>query len=502
MCRRDAIGRKDERSVLKYGFMTKQTRFRTSEIKVNGNLSVPIGNVLWAEAFFERFGLYDHIRRMKSKGVDLGKLAELMVAYKAGDNFSILRCHGFAMSPAVRGHFGLPEFDVRGLYRAVEMLGKNRESIITHFRRTFLSMYGPKITDTVFDWTSLVYFGSKPDVAMRGHSKDGHPEECQVTIGISQLAKPLSVPVGMTVMPGNTHDGKHMKETYGQVKDDLAPDSMMIFDAGANQKDVLDMVVGDGKHFVTRKRLNKSDDKIFKGFSEGTWECIDADKEEYCLRKKFPSRMNYYFFSRELCDLELKSAGKKVSKKLKEAKDLQSDIEKGKKLKKRYEIDNVLINATISVQTKLSEITDEEAVRLLEEDCITGREGFFCLVSDKDMDPRKARELYRSKDIVEKLFSSMKSDIGIRPIRTWTENGVYGVLLIGFLAQAMVSVTRSLTEPVSSTATKFITDSMQKLTLTAEIGTDGRKRNILSNFDPVNTAVLRTFGVISEAECA
>lgn len=34
----------------------------------------------------------------------------------------------------------------------------------------------------------------------------------------------------------------------------------------------------------------------------------------------------------------------------------------------------------------------------------------------------------------EKLFSSMKSDIGVRPIRTWTENGAYGVLLIGFLA--------------------------------------------------------------------
>jgi transposase len=68
----------------------------------------------------------------------------------------------------------------------------------------------------------------------------------------------------------------------------------------------------------------------------------------------------------------------------------------------------------------------------------------------------------------------MKSDIGIRPIRTWTENGVYGVLLIGFLAQALVSVTRFLSKPASSAATKFITDAMQKLTLTVERGSDGR----------------------------
>ena len=405
------------------------------------------------------------------------------------------------MSPPIREHSGLPEFDVRGLYRAVEILGENRESIITHFRKSFLSKYGPELTDTVFDWISLVFFGSEPDLAMRGYSRDGHPEECQVMVGISQLAKPLSVPIGMTVMQGNTNDGKHMRSTYEQVSSDLAKNSTMIFDAGANRKDILDMVIADGKHFITRKKLNKSDDKIFAKFSKDEWECIDAERGEYCLKKAFPSRVNYYFFSEEWYGLEMRGVEKKVRKKLKEAKDLQKDLERGKKLKKKYQIDNVLIKATISLQTKLSEITDEEAVRLLEGECVTGREGYFCLVSDKDMDPRDARSMYRSKDIVEKLFSSMKSDIGIRPIRTWTENGVYGVLLIGFLAQAMVSVTRFLTKPASSVATKFITNSMQKLTLTAERGADGRERNILSNFDPLNTAVLRSFGVISEAGC-
>jgi len=77
--------------------MTKQTYLRTSEIKPNANISVPIGNILLTEAFFERFGLFGLMNDLKSKGIDLGKLAELMVAYKLGDNFSILRCHEFAM---------------------------------------------------------------------------------------------------------------------------------------------------------------------------------------------------------------------------------------------------------------------------------------------------------------------------------------------------------------------------------------------------------------------
>lgn len=58
------------------------------------------------------------------------------------------------------------------------------------------------------------------------------------------------------------------------------------------------------------------------------------------------------------------------------------------------------------------------------------------------MDLREARSKYRSMGMVEKMFSSMKSSIGIRPIRTWTDDAVDGALLIGFLAQAMASVTR------------------------------------------------------------
>ena len=37
----------------------------------------------------------------------------------------------------------------------------------------------------------------------------------------------------------------------------------MIFDAGANCKDVLDRIVLDGNNFLTRKKLNKSDDSLF-----------------------------------------------------------------------------------------------------------------------------------------------------------------------------------------------------------------------------------------------
>ena len=77
----------------------------------------------------------------------------------------------------------------------------------------------------------------------------------------------------------------------------------------------MDTIVEDGKHYLTRKRFNRSDDAILAGFSEDAWECIDAEKGEYCLKKILPSRVNYYFFSRELCDLEKKGVEKRARKK-------------------------------------------------------------------------------------------------------------------------------------------------------------------------------------------
>ena len=477
---------------------SKQKTKGTWSIKHNKNISIPIGNAVLSEAFFKKYGLNQVISKLKKKGTDLGKLTELLVAYKLGDNFSILKAHDFIMQPEIRQRFGINEFDVKGLYRAVERLGENRETVIAAFRNKILAEYGKEVTDIIFDWTSLVYFGYKPELAMRGHSKDGHPEECQMTIGISQLAKPLCIPIGMTVMPGNTHDSKHMIESYEQVKDDLGPGKTMIFDAGANCKNVLDQMIDDKNNFLTRKKLNMSDDKLFDTFSENTWQCIDEERKEYCLKKIFPSRVNYYFYSQVLYDLNMAARRKKAEKQYREAVQLQGDLDRGKKIKKKFLISNDLIEMSVSFQTKLTKMTEEEARSYILERTIDGREGFFCLTSNMDIDPLEIRRKYRDKDCVEKLFASMKGDIGIRPIRTWTNNGVYGVLLIGFLAQALISVTRILAKPASGKATKFISDAMQKLTLTIKHNGMKGTEFIISNFNNLNTAILRAFGLIPE----
>jgi transposase len=78
----------------------------------------------------------------------------------------------------------------------------------------------------------------------------------------------------------------------------------------------------------------------------------------------------------------------------------------------------------------------------------------------------------------------------VKPIRVWSEDAVYGVLLIGFIAQMMISLTRHFIKPVKRMSTKFIIAALQRLTAMVVLMENGMKRRFYSNFDPVNKAIV------------
>ena len=144
-------------------------------------------------------------------------------------------------------------------------------------------------------------------------------------------------------------------------------------------------------------------------------------------------------------------------------------------------------------QTKLVGMDEEAALRFLLDEGVASHEGCFVLTSSRDMAAAEALKIYRSKDAVEKLFHSLKSEIKVRPLRVWSQDAVYGILLVGFIAQLMISLTRYFVSPVKSVSTKFISNSLQKLTVTFVSSSNGLRKKIYSNFDSLNRAVLFEF---------
>ncbi len=474
--------------------MQIQSKLRTTQLTPNDNKSFSVGTALMIDDWYERLGLNDIIGRHKSKGIALDALVRGMLVDQLGDNFSVLQASEWMNRKEILEHYGIRAFNSKTLYRAVETLGRNRERIIRELQDNVLELLGRPKTDVLLDWTSIVYYGDMAKLAKYGYSRDHHPGERQLTLGAAQLAPPYDVPIGLTIEAGNLNDQAHMKATYGQVRRLLAPGSLVVFDRGANDKSNLDRIELDDNDYLTAKKLNVSDDAVFQAFSKDDWECIDAENGVYAMKRTFPSRVNYYFFSEKLKKDHLKSRRRKAERLLAEAVAIQNSLDRGKKLPKRFRINNPLVDVRYDYQTKLVGIIDEEeALRLLLADVIDGREGCFCLTSSKDMDASEALRTYRSKDAIEKLFHSLKSEVEIKPVRVWTEDAVFGVLLVGFIAQLMISLTRYFVKPVKRMSTKFIIDALKKLTVTVVSMGNGLKKRFFSNFNEVNRAILADF---------
>ena len=474
-----------------------QTKLRTYEIVPNENISFPIGTISAVDRLYNILNFSDIIGKHKRNGIDINKLVKALVSYKLSENFSIKKAHEWINRDEVLEIFDLESFSERTLYRVLEAIGDNREEIISDIQDVLFERYNFEHTDINLDWTSIVLHGNEAKLGKYGYSRDHRPDKKQITVGVSELADPINIPIGLTIEPGNTNDQIHFLKTYSQVAGKLKSDSLVIFDKGANSIKNAAMIRADNMQYITAKKLNKSDDRIIAEFYSYNPEVIDTEKGVKGIKIIKPNSISYLFFSKKLQTEQLESRARKVLRQIKEAKAIQESIDKHKKLPKRFRINNFLIEVDYSIQTKLVDLSEDDAVKLLEEKIITGREGFFCLKSSKNLTLSEALLTYRKKDSIEKIFHSLKNEIEIKPLRVWTDKSIYGALIIGFIAQLFVSLIRYEIPELKHKSTKFIKKSLSNLTVTIDSWQRKTKKWIYSNFDAINTLILRLNWAVS-----
>lgn len=467
-----------------------QTKLRTYEITPNDNICFPIGTILAIENLYERLNLSSILGKHKTKGIDFNSLIKALLSYKLTENFSIDRAHKWINQNEVLEFFNLEKFNERVLYRTLQTLGSNKEEIILDIQDVLFSTYNFEHTNINMDWTSIILYGDKSPLGKYGYSRDHRPDKKQITLGVSELADPINLPVGITVEKGNVPDQTHFKKTYQQVKSRLNKESLVVFDKGANSIKNLALIKEDEMDYLTAKKLNISDDKLIKMFDQLEPEVVDKEKGIYGIKIVKPSSTNYLYFSETLKKQQLEARVRKVKRMVEEAKEIQKSIDENKKLPKKFRINNKLIDISYSYQTKLVEMTEVEAFELLEEEIINGREGFFCLKSSKNLTLKNALETYRKKDSLEKIFNSLKNEIEIKPLRVWTDESIYGAIIIGFIAQLLISLMRYEFKELKHTSTKFIKKSLSNLTVTVDFLKNKNKTYIYANFDPINRLIL------------
>jgi transposase len=457
---------------------------------IGENKSYPVGAILAVQGVFRRLGLSEVFRKHKGRGICLASLVEALVSYKLAENFSISKASQWVNQLEVLEMFRLKSFEERTMFRVLEILGENREEILFDLQECLFDCFDFEHTDVNLDWTSLVLYGDKCRLGKFGYSRDHRPDKRQLTLGLAELAHPINVPIGLTVERGNMCDARHFTKTYGQVRRRLNEGSRIVFDKGAHSKENVDFILADKMKYLTAKKLNKSDDLRIKRFSKRRAEHIDPVDGVYGIKYVKPNSIDYFFFSETLKKQQLEARKRVALKKLHEAQDIQACLDSKKKLPKRFQLRNALVDIKYFVQTKLHKMNEKQALKYIYQDSQNGREGFFCIKSSEDLTLKQALQTYRKKDSIEKMIHSLKNEIEIKPVRVWSENSVYGALLIGFLAQLVISLLRYMHVELKHTCTKFIKKSLTNLTVTVEKTKNKMKRLIYSNFDPLNTLII------------
>ena len=155
-----------------------------------------------------------------------------------------------------------------------------------------------------------------------------------------------------------------------------------------------------------------------------------------------------------------------------------------------------MISLNVGVQGKLLS-SDLESFEYVRNALSNRREGFFKLECSENLTPDEVFSIYRRRDTVEKLVDSLKNHIDLKPMRVWSENSVKGTLLLCFLAQVIVSMIRYEMPELKQRSTKFIIDSLENLTVTYVYDNKQAVRRIYSNFEPLNSRILRDMVVVS-----
>ena len=456
----------------------------------NNNICLSIGPLLAVQSYYEKLNFCDVFSKHKSKGLDINSLLIGLLSYKLTENFSIKEAGNWLNRKEILEILHLEHFHERALYRALEILGRNKEEILSDILDSLFFVYNFEETDINLDWTSIVLFGTKANLGMYGYSRDHRPDKLQITVGVSELKKPINIPIGITVNRGNVLDLDHFSDTYNQVKSRLKEGSLIVFDKGANTKDNINIIQDAEMDYLTSMKLNKSDDKIIEKFDLEKAELIDSEKGIYGIKIVKPSTIKYFYFSEFLQKRQLEAKARAVMKKLQEAKEIQKVVENKKKLPKKFRVNNELIEIDYSFRTKLEELSDEEAIELLKASLINGREGFFCLKSNRDLTLETALKTYREKDSIEKIFDSLKNEINIKPLRVWSDDSIYGAIILGFIAQLFISLMQYEFKELKHRSTKFIKKSLKNLTLTVKFKKNGIKEHIFANFDKINSLIV------------
>ena len=470
-----------------------QTVLMVNGAEINDNRTMSIGTLWLVEYVFKALELNTFLDSLKrSQGVPFSTIVRALVAYGIQSRgMSVLEFNRLVDDPVLRSIYGLPDsISLNDLYRAIDRLGQNMYAIQRHIIRILIKKYHITLKDVYIDWSSS-YIDGKSTLFIRfGHSKDHRPDRPQVNYGV--IVDSMSgLPMGLTVSRGNINDNLHFRRSYGFIRRFLPEGAMITFDAGANSKKNKDMLVRDGFNFLTRSPLNASDLKHLDLGNEG-W----AELRDGTMAYRFEGNQSYHktaFYSEKRKAETLEGYRRKAVRDYDEMLEMAVAIENGDPPRKKYRSPNCFVDTELRIKPEFADMGKDEAIQAAASRRVTGKEGFFLLVSSFEEDVQAILDRYRSRNVSEDYYLDLKTGIRIRPLRAKKREALCGRILISYFGLFCICFTRFLVKELSRMTAETVIEEVRRLSVTVLIRNGKVKEKIMSNYTPIIGAIDEVF---------
>ena len=321
----------------------------------------------------------------------------------------------------------IKEVSEEKLYNALDSINeKNLGFIQKKIFESVTEKYNLHPKGYFFDVTNVYFYGTECSIAKKGHNKEGSHNP-QVQIGLA-VTKEDGIPIFHKTFEGNIFDSRILQDFLVEFNDLNIEEITIVWDRGVtSEKNIIDakrvgfeVICGLAIKQDVQKKVNRMLSNRNK-FMQLKNRVRLKNTILYCNQQKYKyGSINGQIV---LCFNEEKARNNK-EKRIDQIQKAQELIKKRKPvsegIKKFFNQDHSINEKAISEAQKY--------------------DGCSVIFSTKNLPIEEIVKPYFEKDKVEKAFRSLKSILGLKPIKHWLEERVKSHVFICYLSYLLLSL--------------------------------------------------------------
>jgi transposase len=305
---------------------------------------------------------------------------------------------------------------------------------------------GIKTEKIYYDITSSYFEGKSCPLSKYGYNRDEIKNKVQIVMGL--VVDQDGILITHTVHPGNTADIKTVDSMNNRLRNIFGIDnSILVVDRGMiSTKNVKQLDI-NMQSYVFALKLQNQEKEIIDALRENLKPIDDNTSLAEVMLVDNSRRKKYVVgYSKDIGKLSAEGFEAKLKRVEEKLQKIKSDIDSGKHKFTDRRIKNISCMLKTEKVSKfiLPEFNDvgftfhrvDETIKKAKK-----YEGFFLLsTTEIDLKGEDILKIYREKDIIEKAFRTIKSEIEMRPFFLSSETSVIGYVFICALAYQIRSV--------------------------------------------------------------